>query len=108
MLTYDQLKSRALSYGVPMAGVAKSVGYTPQGLKKSIEQETLPAKCAPEICKALHLTYGQFFGETILSEVPATTKDVVRLQNQLAAKDELIARLIRMLDEERKRTKSGQ
>ena len=96
MLTYDQLKQRAIAVGIPLSDLASRVGLTPQGFRLAIENETLTAKSVLPLCEALQLSLWQFYCyDTIINDVPA--REIAQLRMQLTQKDEQIAKLINLL-----------
>lgn len=62
-MKYSDIKKVAESKRILLKEVADLLGVTANGLKYSLENETLPADKIKKLCKALEITPSQFFSE---------------------------------------------
>ena len=64
MMNYNELKKVAESKRILISEVAEAVGMTSTGFKRSIEIASFPVGKVCDLCDALQITIGEFFGET--------------------------------------------
>lgn len=60
-MTYVELSALIKSKGLLIKFVAKEVGYTPPGLKKAINNETIELRSLKRLCEILNLNPKIFF-----------------------------------------------
>ena len=63
-MTYKELKNVAEARNIMIKDLAEQMGMTPNGFKVSIETEKYPIGKVKDLCNALQITIGEFFGET--------------------------------------------
>ena len=64
-MNYSELKNIAKSKKILLKEIADSMNVSAEGLKYSIENNTLPINKLLELCKILNITPADFFGTTI-------------------------------------------
>ena len=63
-MNYNELKRVAESKNFTIKRLAEEIGLTSNGLKRSIEGETMSIKTLRDLCDILQITVAEFFGET--------------------------------------------
>ena len=63
-MNYNEIKILSERKKFTIKELAESIGMTSTGLKRSIEGETMSIKTLKDLCNALQITIGEFFGET--------------------------------------------
>ena len=63
-MNYSELKNIAKSKKILLKEIADSMNVSAEGLKYSIENNTLPINKLLELCKILNITPADFFGTT--------------------------------------------
>ena len=62
-MNYNELKRLAESKNFTIKRLADEIGLTSNGLKRSIEGETMSIKTLRDLCDILHISIAEFFGE---------------------------------------------
>ena len=62
-MNYNELKRVAESKNFTIKRLAEEIGLTSNGLKRSIEGETMSIKTLRDLCDILHISIAEFFGE---------------------------------------------
>ncbi len=112
-MNYNKLKSIAESKKITIRDLAESVGMSSNGLKRSIENETMSIKTAKKLCFTLGITISEFFEESasqvnngnITGQMVVGTgnmkmgdsTEVAFLRQQIKEKDRQINELINIL-----------
>lgn len=117
-MTYNDLFFLAKERGISIASLAKDIGMTPNGLKKSFETKKLPWEKIESLCELFGLTPNQLLGWPVDSHTGGgnyaanitggntqnsdtailTLRDELREQRvQLKEKDRQISRLLDLL-----------
>lgn len=63
-MNYNELKRVAESKNFTIKRLAEEIGLTSNGLKRSIEGETMSIKTLRDLCDILQISIAEFFGET--------------------------------------------
>jgi transcriptional regulator with XRE-family HTH domain len=63
-MNYNELKRLAESKNFTIKRLAEEIGLTSNGLKRSIEGETMSIKTLRDLCDILQISIAEFFGET--------------------------------------------
>ena len=62
-MNYNELKRVAESKNFTIKRLAEEIGLTSNGLKRSIEGETMSIKTLRDLCDILQISIAEFFGE---------------------------------------------
>lgn len=62
-MNYNELKRLAESKNFTIKRLADEIGLTSNGLKRSIEAETMSIKTLRDLCDILQISIAEFFGE---------------------------------------------
>ena len=62
-MNYNELKRMAESKNFTIKRLAEEIGLTSNGLKRSIEGETMSIKTLRDLCDILQISIAEFFGE---------------------------------------------
>ena len=62
-MNYNDLKMMAESKKITIKQLAEELGLTSNGLKRSIEGETMSMKTVRHLCNFMQITIAEFFGE---------------------------------------------
>ena len=62
-MNYNELKRVAESKNFTIKRLAEEIGLTSNGLKRSIEAETMSIKTLRDLCDILQISIAEFFGE---------------------------------------------
>lgn len=63
-MTYNEIKRVAETKKFTIKDLATALGLSSNGLKRSIEGETISMKTIKNLCSLLNITIAEFFGET--------------------------------------------
>lgn len=63
-MIYNDLQIIAKSKGIMIKDLADRLGFTSNGLKRSIETGKFPIEKVMPLCQIVGITVGEFFGET--------------------------------------------
>ena len=66
-MNYNELKRVAESKNFTIKRLAEEIGLTSNGLKRSIEGETMSIKTLRDLCDILQISIAEFFGEAAKS-----------------------------------------
>lgn len=64
-MNYNDLTKRVYATNNMIKDVAERLGYTSNGLKRSLENGTFPISKVNDLCKILEITPAEFFGTSI-------------------------------------------
>jgi transcriptional regulator with XRE-family HTH domain len=62
-MEYNEIKRVAEAKNFTVKGLADAVGLTSNGLKRSIDNETMSIKTLRDLCDILQISISEFFGE---------------------------------------------
>lgn len=94
-MNYNEIKRIAEAKKFTIKALADAVGLSSNGLKRSIENETMSIKTLRDLCDILQISIAEFFGETTETTTfvaaeriphgePATRPDVQQLYARIA------------------------
>ena len=67
-MNYNELKRVAESKNFTIKRLADEIGLTSNGLKRSIEGETMSIKTLRDLCDILQISISEFFGEAMTGD----------------------------------------
>ena len=84
-MDYNDLTKRVYATNNMIKDVAERLGYTSNGLKRSLENGTFPISKVNDLCKILEITPAEFFDDgstTVNQSISHNNGSVVRIDNR--------------------------
>lgn len=108
MLTYSQLLAVAERQNTTIKAIAQQIEYSPNGLRRAIENQTFPIGKVLQLCNLIGISPNEFFGipatdrhisQTAIGFANTNNSDLViqTLREELKQKNEQINSLLRLL-----------
>ena len=108
MLTYNYLQNWSENNNVPLKRIAEQLDFTLPGLRRAIENQSLPMSKVLPLCKIIGISPNEFFGitatdrhnsQTAIGFANTNNSDLVilTLREELKQKNEQINSLLRLL-----------
>ena len=76
-MNYNELKRVAESKNFTIKRLAEEIGLTSNGLKRSIEGETMSIKTLRDLCDILQISIAEFFGEATTGDGRRATAEAI-------------------------------
>ena len=108
-MNYNEIAFLAKRKGVTLSQLAKEIGITPPGLRKGVENGTLPEKNIVSLCRVLEVSPNEVLGwndvsaGNYASNIGGSNQQnageaITALHEQLREKDRLIDRLMAIVE----------